>query len=83
MSENYQLAIQLLLVGMLSVFFILGIVVSLGKILILTVNKFSSDVKPSHLPKVRSLDNKKVAVISSVVDTITQGEGVIRSIKKI
>lgn len=83
MSENYQLAIQLLIVGMLSVFFILGIVVALGKTLVWAVNNFTSDVKPSVIPKVRSLENKKVAVITSTVDLITNGKGVISSIKKI
>lgn len=83
MSENYQLALQLLLVGMLSVFFILGIVVGLGKMLILTVNKFTPDIKPSSIQKVKSLDNKKIVVLTSVVDIVTLGKGVIRSIKKI
>ncbi|MBT8231722.1 MAG: oxaloacetate decarboxylase [Saprospiraceae bacterium] len=83
MQENYQLALQLLIVGMFSVFFILGIVVALGKILVLGVNKFSPDVTSSGLPKVKSLENKKVAVITSAVNLITQGKGVIRSIKKL
>ena len=83
MSENYQLALQLLIVGMLSVFFILGIVVTLGKTLIFAVNKFSPEVKPSVIRRVKSLENKKIAVITSVVDLITNGQGVISSIKKI
>jgi len=83
MNENYQLALQLLVVGMLSVFFILGIVVTLGKTLIFAVNKFTTNVKPSVIPKIRSLENKKVAVITSTVDLITNGKGVVSSINKI
>ena len=59
MSENYQLALQLLIVGMLSVFFILGIVVTLGKTLIFAVNKFSPEVKPSFIAA-----NKELTEIS-------------------
>lgn len=83
MSENYQLAIQLLLVGMVSVFFILGIVVTLGKLLIFSVNKFYPEPAVTVIPRKKSLDNSKLAVIASVVEHVTEGKGIVKSIKKI
>ncbi|MDA8692702.1 hypothetical protein N9L92_01480 [Saprospiraceae bacterium] len=83
MDPNIQLGLQLLLVGMLSVFFILGIVVGLGKILILTVNKYAPQSSTQYVRTTNTIDQKQVVVLSSVVELVTQGQGVIKSIKKI
>jgi oxaloacetate decarboxylase gamma subunit len=83
MDPNIQLGFQLLLVGMLSVFFILGIVVGLGKVLILTVNKYSPQINKQYERQTNSIDQKQVVVLSSVVELVTQGKGVITSINKI
>ena len=84
MTENIQLAFQLLIVGMSSVFLILSIVVGLGRILIFSVNKFDLP-KESTIQAVRSINiisSKDIAILSSVVDSMTDGKGVIKSIKK-
>ena len=87
MSENINLALQLLLVGMVTVFFILGIVVGIGKLLIFSVNKFSP--APAVVPKraVRRNSNtvpsEHVAVLASVIDLVTENKGTLKSIKKI
>lgn len=85
MTENLNLALQLLLVGMLSVFFILGIVVALGRTLIYLVNKFSPEiVKPQFAAKTKSgFSKEKLAVLTAVVEVVTENKGVIKSVKKI
>lgn len=86
MTENLHIALQLLLVGMLSVFFILGVVVGLGKILISIVNKFSKDPIPKPMratAKRAEFSAKKLAVLSAVVDVVSDGQGIIKSVKKI
>jgi len=83
MTENLHTAIQLSIVGMVSVFFILGIVVGLGKLLILSVNKYSPTPVAKSPRSFVSNDTQEIAVLTSVVDIITQGKGRIKSIKKI
>ncbi len=86
MTENLQLALQLLLVGMLTVFVILTIVVSLGRVIIFMVNKYTPDAPTVTMPKrekTSQFSKKKLAVLGSVVDLVTEGQGVIKSVKKI
>jgi len=83
MSENLNLAFQLLLVGMVSVFFILGIVVGLGRLLIFAVNKLTQDILERPSTKILSSDTQNVAIVTAVTELVTQGKGVIKSITKI
>ena len=66
MDPNIQLGFQLLLVGMLSVFFILGIVVGLGKVLILTVNKYAPQSSKPYVRNNNTIDQKQVVVLSLI-----------------
>lgn len=81
MSENINLGLQLLIVGMISVFFILGIVVAIGRLLITLVNYWYADDGPHDTHS--HIDKKKIAVISAVVQTVTQGKGRISTINKL
>jgi len=85
MTENFNLALQLLVVGMLSVFLILGIVVGLGKILVSLVNRYSPEVVKTKplVKKSKAIEAKKLAVLTAVVDMVSQQKGVIKSVKKI
>lgn len=83
MTENLNIALQLLIVGMLSVFFILAIVVGLGRLLIFTINKYSPAVIEKPATRLVSTENQEIAVLTSVVEIVTQGRGKIKSIKKI
>jgi len=86
MTENLNIALQLLLVGMVTVFFILTIVVGLGKLLITLVNKYAATTTVAvskRQPKAAEFSKQKLAVLSAVVETVTQGQGVIKSVKKI
>ena len=59
-TSDINLALQLLLIGMVSVFVILGIVVGLGKLLVTLVNKFSPEVvKPQKISKKKTVFNPK------------------------
>ncbi len=71
---------------MTSVFVILSIVVGLGKVIIAYTNKLSPvpvatqrrEKKPTQ-----AISNKHIAVISAVVDLITEQKGQIKSIDKL
>ena len=82
MSDNIALGLQLLAVGMVSVFLILGLVVALGRLLIYAVNKVSPDTDVSSSSS-ELISKKKLAVLSSVVEIVTKGKGVIQSVKKL
>jgi len=83
MTENFELALQLLVVGMLTVFFILGIVTGLARILIILVNKFFPQSDGKIIKKSKSIEQKNLVIIASVVELITKGKGVVRSINKL
>ena len=83
MTENFEIALQLLIVGMLSVFFILGIVTGLARVLIIFVNRFFPKIEDALIKQNKPSEQKNIAVITAVVDSITQGKGVVRSIKKL
>lgn len=54
MSENLEIGLQLLFVGMLSVFFILAVVIGLARILIYAVNAWA----PKQLSAVSKKNEK-------------------------
>ena len=86
-TENLDLALQLLIVGMLSVFFILGIVVILGRSLVFIVNKYSPDPKSKAMPvrnnNSKAISGSKLAVLSAVVEMVTDSKGVLKSVEKL
>ena len=91
-AEILSTALELLIVGMLSVFFILGIVVGLGRLLVFIVNKYSPEVKPttrmanrniSPQSMSQSISGSKMAVLSAVVDLVTESKGVLKSVEKL
>ncbi|HMR45090.1 MAG TPA: OadG family protein [Saprospiraceae bacterium] len=88
MSENFETATMLLLVGMLTVFFILALVVLTGHFLIMVVNRLSAE-NPSK-PDYKSFNKDKsgpnaaqMAALIAAIDTATGGEGNIEKIEKI
>lgn len=68
-----------MLIGMISVFFILGLVVMLGHILIRVVNKYSPELSQDK----GQLDKRKLAIINATVKEITRGKGTVQSVKKL
>lgn len=83
MSENLEIGLQLLLVGMLSVFFILAVVIGLARILIYAVNAWAPKQLSADSKKTKNISAKHLAVISATIDLITSGKGVVRSAKKL
>ena len=82
-------ALQLLVVGMLTVFLILLIVIFLGKGLIALVNKFAPE---EQVPQkkvaamsgvVTPVDAQTKSIIDAAVSQLTGGKGVVSKIQKI
>jgi oxaloacetate decarboxylase (Na+ extruding) subunit gamma len=93
MSQNLNLALELLGIGMVTVFVVLLLVVFIGNSIILFVNRFMPDeekvVSPSTLQTTTSaltqtnIERNKTAAIVSVVQIVTKGKGKIVKIEKI
>ena len=82
MSEEFQLAITLMLIGMTTVFLILTLVVAGGRLLIAVSNRFSKD-QETNLDSYNQEEDIPVAIIAAVVQQITGGAGQIKEIKKV
>ena len=96
MNENLSEAILMLVIGMITVFIILGLVVLTGQVLIRITNRFAPDIKESPkgigviapnnnntLSKNNTINKKTMAAIIGTVEMITQGKGRIEKIEKI
>ncbi len=86
MSESMSVALQLLFVGMLTVFAVLFLVVGIGNGIIRFVNRFMPEEEKIALAAKStsdSIDPKKVAAITSAVSTLTKGKGKVMNIEKI
>ncbi|MEZ4829024.1 MAG: OadG family protein [Bacteroidia bacterium] len=87
MSENFQTAIVLLIVGMITIFVVLSLVVLSGNALIRLVNRYfpeHSPPKPAFPQSVSSppITSNTLAAIVAAVDIHTGGKGKITSIEK-
>ena len=85
MSEDFQFALQLLAIGMITVFLILFLVVQSARILISFVNRFMPLTADSVVVEKRgkdAIDPKVVAAISGAVSHLTEGRGTVKSIRK-
>lgn len=78
------MAFTLLLIGMITVFVVLLLVVAVGNLLIFFVNKYlpSTHPKPDDSP-LGTISHPKLAVLSAVVEQVTEGRGNITKIEKI
>lgn len=84
--ENLGYALLLMLVGMVTVFAVLLIVIGLGKLLIKLVNKYAPEdvvktVRPAVAAAGSSIPDPVVVAIVSAVNTVTQGKGKVTSIQ--
>lgn len=91
MSSTLQTTFVIFVVGMLTVFLVLGIVVLLGRSLIWVVNRYAKEVAPSGLPPRRPkspaqeqvIPAKELAAIIAAVDWATHGQASITKIEKV
>ena len=85
--DNLGTGVELMIVGMLTVFAILLIVINLGKVLISVVNKIAPEeevaTKKVAKPAVATIDANTKAILEQVVSQITGGKGRMASAKKI
>ncbi len=85
--ENIGIGLQLMVVGMLTVFVILLIVIYGGKLLIAAVNKIApeEEAKPTKSAQQQSasIDPTTMAILQQAVSQITGGKGRVASAKKI
>lgn len=87
MTEEIQIGLTIMTVGMITVFAILGLVVLGGKLMIILINKFAAEVSVpvSITPKkaTQQIEKTKISVLTSVVETVTKGKGKITKIEKL
>ena len=87
--EHMTLGLQLLIVGMLTVFAILLIVIFGGKLLIAVVNKFAPEEVAIAKKKVATtisnsaVDPSTMAILQEVVKQITGGKGRVESARRV
>lgn len=78
-----------LLIGMITVFTVLALVVLTGRLLIWGVNQINREIpsikKPAtNISKIQQeISAQKMAAIIAAVEIVTQGEGKVTSIKKV
>jgi len=84
MSEEFEIALELMGVGMFTVFIILLFVVLLGNMIIAFVNRFFPEVIDLSKNKISGSDigAKKTAVIVAAVKAVTQGVGQVMKIER-
>lgn len=84
MEDTMYFGSMLMAVGMTTVFTILALVVLGGKLTILITNKFASESAAvvRTMSSTGGIEASKVAAITAAVESITQGKGHIKEIKK-
>ncbi len=84
MEDTMYFGSMLMAVGMTTVFTILALVVFGAKVMIFIINKYAPLVETTVVRTMSSgsTESAKIAAITAVVDTITQGQGHILEIKK-
>lgn len=88
MTEQVSTAILISIVGMLTVFGILGLVVLTGNSLVRIVNRYApipAKVKqnPNISSSASSISQKKIAVITAAVSAVSRGKARIEKIEKV
>ena len=83
MNENIELALILLLVGMVTVFLVLILVYSLGNGIIRFVNRFFPEAEQAAVTNQSTgVDQRHIAVIAAAVATVTGGSGKVLKVEK-
>lgn len=81
------LGLTLMLIGMLTVFIILLIVINLSKVLISIVNKIAPEEevakKKVEAPVPTIIDSNVMAIIEAAVKELTAGKGTITNVEKL
>lgn len=75
-------AVSIMLVGMITVFFILFLIVWIGNVIIRLSNKYLPDVIVVTKKKIEPVDNT-YAAIQAAIELVTKGQGKATNIKKV
>lgn len=81
MEPTISSALSLLVVGMITVFVVLALVVLVGKVLIRLVNTLATEEPIKTTSHV--IDPKKLAAISATVEIVTAGKGKITKVERV
>ena len=85
--ENLGIGLQLMIVGMCTVFLILIIVIYGGKLLIMAVNRIAPEevaaARKTAQAQTDSVSPSTMAVLNEVVKQLTGGKGNVSSVRKI
>ncbi len=83
--ENLGTAVELMLVGLPTVFLVLVLIVYFSKLLIYLVNKYVPEqtATPAKQSSKAEIDPKKLSAITAAVATITNGKGRITKVEKL
>ena len=82
MSELFSTALNLLLVGMITVFVVLLLVYLTGTLLILIVNRYFPGQSDRMDIREEEINPSVVAAITAAVDVFTKGAGKVSKIEK-
>lgn len=80
--SNLGLGLELMLVGMASVFIILIIVIYLGKLMIALTNRIPAE-RQSAKPAAGDVDGGTRSIIEAAVKELTGGKGTVKEIVKL
>lgn len=80
MTDTIESALSLLLIGMITVFLVLLLVVVIGNLLIRITNQFSVAAGETITEEI---DKKKIAAITAAVEIVTEGKVRIDKIEKV
>lgn len=86
--ENLGLGLQLMAVGMITVFCILLVVIQLSKLLIQAVNKWAPAEVATPQSQVKkapaaTVDNQTLSIIQAAVTQITGGKGSVKNVTRL
>ena len=84
--ENIGLGLELMVVGVVTVFIILMIIIQIGKWLIAAVNRWAPEAAETHRqPATQAaipIDMQTMAIIKEAVKQITGGKGTVKAVKR-
>lgn len=86
MEQSINDAFSVLIIGMITVFFILMLVVIIGNVLVWFTNKYMPVLelaRPGVTKSTKSDSGSKVAAIVAAVDIVTNGKGKVTKITKV
>lgn len=82
MTPDISTALTLLVIGMVTVFLVLLLVVTTGNLLITFVNRFIGEEQTKAARSTSDIAPNKVVVITAAVEAFTGGKGHITKIEK-